>query len=610
VELVGRFRNEISAPVREAKDDVIALRGALGEVSELLTKLSASGGSPLKRVAGGLGDVVRPKSKQPAAAREPAAAKPPRVAKATKGDGHAINLSPMKQAQTVVSDTPIRKALSGIGGAAAAVAGKLGPLYLLRRQIQKDQFQLGNLEGAMRRLKGGSNVSAAAVQKLQTQIDRKKESISKAQARVGAMGGSLTDLGGRTSRAGGLLAKGLAKGLLMAEALKAVAGAAVGGAAGLGRLALGYRGMERLHGITARLSLNFRGLFAGLNPKRALDAFERFTKLFSKQTVTGRVLSGVFARVFDGLSRALETAEPYLAAFAQGMVLGFLHAENAVLRARIAFFPLTSALDRLIGKQTLLRVTMYAGALVFGVIAAAAIASAVSFAVVAGAIGLVVYAVMKAVQWFKELLGLSKPLEASLSGIGDVARATGKMLGAGGKGGASGGKAAAATDAGALAPPGPAKQGGEETGLALAAGMLKGILGSLPALHAAGGSMAKGVEAGAKEAGEIHSPSRLTARVGRNLGRGVAVGMEAEAPAIQRTAERALVPDFSRAGVSALRPAGRSPRAPSSIQIGPFHFPAYVGDRAELEAWMREAVDRRFREAMAALGLDLEGDGA
>jgi hypothetical protein len=47
VELVGRFRDEISAPAREARDAVVALRGALGEVSELLTKLSASGGNSL-----------------------------------------------------------------------------------------------------------------------------------------------------------------------------------------------------------------------------------------------------------------------------------------------------------------------------------------------------------------------------------------------------------------------------------------------------------------------------------------------------------------------------------------------------------------------------------
>lgn len=101
----------------------------------------------------------------------------------------------------------------------------------------------------------------------------------------------------------------------------------------------------------------------------------------------------------------------------------------------------------------------------------------------------------------------------------------------------------------------------------LIGGMVSGVLSMAVSIANAAASVVSGAVSAAKRAGEINSPSRLTAReIGAPLAQGVAIGIEREAAGIRRSMETAV--DLS--GVTGATPvdvSGRTTRGGVNLHI-------------------------------------------
>jgi hypothetical protein len=263
-----------------------------------------------------------------------------------------------------------------------------------------------------------------------------------------------------------------AKGATIALAAMAAGLAVAGLKMGL-PLALGYKGMAKMQMISARLSLDVRKLFSGVDPAPIIRAAEKFATLFSKTTSTGRVLSDVIGRIFNGLFGFFEAAEPYAAAFFQGLIFGFLTVENAYLKVRIASLPFLGSLNSMVGAGQLMKVAFYGGAVVLGLVALAAVTAVAPFV----ALGL---AIEKVIGLYNEWTGNTVTLKK-------VPKSAGAGTGA-------------APDAGKAATPAADATGlaGQAAGAAMGDGLVKGITDKLGAATAAGAALAKAADTGVK----------------------------------------------------------------------------------------------------------------
>lgn len=413
-------------------------------------------------------------------------------------------------------------------------------------------------------------------------------------------------------------AMAVAKGIALAGA----GALGAGGAMGLAKMAIGYKGMMQLQGITYRASIAFRGLFSGVDSSPLIRSVASFTSNLSKSTVTGQALSGILTRGFNGVFTLIERATPYVTAFTQGLLIGFLQAENGILRARIAFYPYTSTLESATGSTRGLTAAAGLGTLAVGAmgakaiwtggqlvvsavkgvtsmvsLGAAGIAAAVPYIALAAAIGAVALAISQASKLSKEWDSNSDSqiwakLKQDVTGTHELPKGmtTGadydKMMAAKGK-----------PVAGA---------GGVGAGAALGAGMIKGMADSEAAVMAGGAALSKAAVKGAKAEAEIRSPSRKTRReVGRELGAGVEKGLDDSGPGVQAAAEKNLVPSMSGASVGG-GGGGRTAGALPPIQIGPFIFPELrSGARDDIEAAISAATPRIVDEVTRFIAIQL-----
>jgi hypothetical protein len=359
------------------------------------------------------------------------------------------------------------------------------------------------------------------------------------------------------------------------KAMAALSAIAIGlAAAGLKMgfpLAMGYKGMAKLQMISARMSLDIRKLFSGVDPAPVIRAAEKFATMFSKTTSTGRVLSDIIGRVFNGLFGFLEAAQPYVTAFAQGMIFGFLTVENAVLKARIGLLPFTNELESMVGKGQLLKVAFYGGALVFGLLAVAATAAVAPFLLLGAAIE-------KVIGLYNEWTGNTVTLKKVPKGA----------------------TAGALPDAGKAATPATAATGlaGQAAGAAMGDGLVKGITDKMGAATAAGAALAKAADTGVKTQAAIKSPSRVFRRAGGYMGEGVALGLKDSEDSVQKAAANSLVPDLDKAPKGSAK-AGKAGGDGGGVTIN-FNGPV-GGAVADFEA----AVHRAFTNELADIAMNL-----
>jgi hypothetical protein len=405
---------------------------------------------------------------------------------------------------------------------------------------------------------------------------------------------------------------GLAGGAKLAlGAAGALASAAAG--ASILQLALGYKGMARLQMITARASFDMRRLFAGINPTPALDALAKFEKNFSTTTSTGRVLQAVLTRTFDGFFKAVAAAEPYATAFLEGAIGAGLRLEVTWLKARIALFPLTDAIDKVTGKIDGIGIASTAGGGALVALGGWALWTAAPFIVLAGAITSVSAAITQASklmdEWDQNSAGeIWKKIKGDQKnfwlGEGHSDEDYGITSGAD-YDTVSRRKALAAEHASSKVSAAPAaKSAGVETGKALGDGVVLGMAATEAAVAAAGGKLALAADKGVKAAAKIKSPSRLMRERGGQMGEGAALGIEDKAPRVQEAADRSLVPSASPGG------GGRAGAAGAGItiaQIGPFIIEGSAGKTGDLEAMLRAKIPQIADEILRRIALELQG---
>ena len=362
--------------------------------------------------------------------------------------------------------------------------------------------------------------------------------------------------------------------------MAALAGGA--GLMGIAKIAIGYKAMSQMQGILARTQIGFRQLFAGVDPQPLVRALDRFSKNFTSQTVMGRALGDVLTRSFNGIFAAVEKAEPYVTAFGQGMVLAFLYAENAVLRARIALAPYTGTLDGIVSSTSLMNVAVIGGGIALGVAAGYAVVAAAPFLALGAAIMAVAAAFEQASKLAKEWDGNAfwnqVKSDVGLSSQADREKELGITVGSD-------------TD--------KASSAGQATGEAMGAGVVAGMKSSEAAAKAAGESLAAAADAGVRSKAEIHSPARLFRRSGRHMGEGQALGLEDSQDRVQKAAASSLVPD--PANLPKLGGGGRgsvSITAPL-LSIGQI----VVQGAEELRAEVRRVVDDESARIAELLGL-------
>lgn len=411
-------------------------------------------------------------------------------------------------------------------------------------------------------------------------------------------------------------------------------GAAVSFGRMVGELAIGYRGMAQMQALTARAQYNFRMLFSGVNPAPLVRAYDRFLQNFSKASVTGQALSGIFERAFNGIFGLFERAEPYITAFMQSMLIAFLTVETAILRVRIALVPYQSALESIVSSSSLLKVASIAGSAAFVGAAAYATVAAAPFLALAAAILAVAAAFEQATklaaEWDSESAGQIWRKIKSDVGLGgsqaDKDREQGISTGAEydaiarrkalaaeqaaarGKGPVAGvpaagaGAAAVVAGAGGTVPP-VARAAGQQAGAAMGAGFVAGMKGTEDAVAKGGAALAGSADTGLKTQAKIKSPSGLMRERGHQMGEGAALGMEDSSKRVEAAGE-ALVPGGpGAAGAGAKGGAGGGLTVQ---QIGPFYFSEGMGSAAaqDLEQAIRRGINDAFEAVAIRLGVD------
>lgn len=393
----------------------------------------------------------------------------------------------------------------------------------------------------------------------------------------------------------------------------ALAALGVAGTLELAKLAMGYRGMAQLQALGMRAQMQMRQLFRGVDPSPVIRAFDRFTQLVNPATASGKALSEMFGRIFNGLFGAVERVEPVLRGLFKGLLIYGQEVEIAYLRARIALVPMQVALENL-GKAMgfdgspieLIGSAATAAAIPLKVVVAYVETLAAGFAVAAAAAAR-----------FNTALG-GVPADV----IAKIPAARRAIIAAAANPGAIGVRVSEAMkgpaeyrDGPISVPEGTAAPGGEKatkarvsgaaTGAAYAAGMAEGADAGAPSVDAAGQRLAGALDKGVRTKGKIQSPSKLARDTAREYPRGAVQGIDEGAADVQ-AAGGALVPKMGVAGGGGGAPGG----ARAGITIGSLTVQVTVAGGANVEAdarrGARAGVVDGLREMAQQLGVSVE----
>lgn len=415
-------------------------------------------------------------------------------------------------------------------------------------------------------------------------------------------------------------------------------------------LALGYKGMAKMQMIGAKMTLDIRKLFTGVNPAPVLRAAERFTAMFSKTTSTGRVLEGIVGRVFNGLFGFFERAEPYVSSFIEGLIGGFLKGEIAILKTRIALYPFTSILEDATESMDGLSLAARAGTAAMGLLglraiwaagsttvslvgmgirgvaslgslvvssagatagmarlAVSTLAAAAPYIALAAAIAAVCLALDQANKLSKEWdsnsssqiwtklkndVGITSDAEASA----EMNKRQGIVTGAEYDKLHPPQKAAAA----ATPPKAVTAMDGASSGAAMGDGLVKGMQSKEAEVLAAGKALGKAADTGVKSAAEIKSPSRKMRRSGGYMGEGLVLGMKDTEDDVQKAAANSLVPDLGKASPTGPKAAAKGSEG-SGLTIN-FNGPV-SGSVEDFEGAVRRVWLSDMRDVLLSRGV-------
>lgn len=504
--------------------------------------------------------------------------------------------SPAKQASAAGTG------LAGSLNAAGIAAGKVdtsaqknaASIRTLYNELSKAETEVKQLEAAQKRLGAGGASDIAQKRMLD-------EKLTQARGKVGAINSSIVQSGGanfdikgyddaekkkqdsakRTADAekktqlearknsdkaakekSDFLGKQAAttNGILAAGAKTALAGIGLSGVTAFMQLGLGFQGMARLTGITARAQYNFRGLFKGTDSKPLLDSLDRMVGMLSPATNTGKTLGSLLRGSFNAVGKAIEFVTPFAERFFAGMILGANIARLALTYVSakvigfVAVIPGAAALVSKMGTGfgPFATGAMVAGAALGALAIKSAIALAPLLALVAAATLLSTAIKELSDAWdenswtqistqLKEDLGITNKAEA------DAERSQRQGINKG-QYWKEDTKTPTPAPFGSVAAMEPVsksdtKAAGVDIGKQLGAGMVSGMQSTMPDVKAAGAALSSAAEEGAVSRAQIHSPSDvMKKRIGWNLGFGVRDGILETQGSVQAAAEVAFVP--------------------------------------------------------------------
>lgn len=293
------------------------------------------------------------------------------------------------------------------------------------------------------------------------------------------------------------------------------------------------RQMQRLHESIGQL-------FDGLHIEGFLSGVHEVISLVSQASATGRALRSIFGAVLNPFFDSVGGGAPILRRFFQGIVLGALHMTLIFLRVR----------DQL-------RETFGKGA--FGGVEAGTVALRAGV-IVAVALGSSIIAVAEGVNMAARAWASLKGIVASFATWLEAHLGPGAFDGL-------------VTAAGAA---------GRNAMMALG----DALLGGLPSVLTSATTVASSLVDRITGQLEIHSPSRVFARLGREIPRGLAAGIAGE-----RAAESAVGGMSDRLAEA---PEGASGGGASSTVIGPFYVTVEgggAGAREQADAFVEQLAD-------------------
>ncbi len=252
--------------------------------------------------------------------------------------------------------------------------------------------------------------------------------------------------------------------------------------------AINAKKLLTIDGLTNRLKKSLVGLVSGVNLEPLAKGVDKLDSLFDEGSVTGFALKKLVTGLGDGAASSLGGALPIAKAFFQGLILGAIQLDIAILRLRLAA-------KKAFGSDAFKGLD--------GV--------AITLGLVRGAVGGVVLAI--------EVLGRGLIGSAILlDRIGQAWRVVGDAI------------VAAATTVKGLA---FAALGGD-----VVSGFVDGIKAKIGLVTEAVTGLGSAAKQALKSALGIASPSKVFAQYGEHTGEGYARGVEASAPDAQKAVDR------------------------------------------------------------------------
>lgn len=422
-------------------------------------------------------------------------------------------------------------AAAGIGifvAFATAVVGAavaLGRLALASADARRSEML--HLEG-LTTLRSAYGIAAGSASELVSAIDRVSDSSALSRGEISGMAESLYRAGLR----GGNLREAL-DGLSIAQSVQGDRGAArframavsiarTGGS--VRRLADDYR--ARLGGIASRQALSLDRqmerlresvgrIFGDIRIEGFLSSLHEVVSLFSQSTASGRALHQIVGLIFNPLFDSIGQGGPVVRRFFQGMII-------EAQRITINFLLVRNAVRRAFGTGTTGAIGASTGALEAGRFALLGLAAAVAVvAIPLAALGLVAYSTWIRFQQLAETFNTFRTAAASWASAGS----------------------------------------------ALVDGFVSGITGGATRIADAVRGIASTATSTLRSALGIHSPSRVFAGLGRQIPRGLAVGVDSESSGVGAATESMAGAAVS-GGVAGARRSGGGASIALTIQPG------------------------------------------
>lgn len=448
------------------------------------------------------------------------------------------------------------------------------------------------LEGLTHLRRGMRQVGGDAGE-MQASIDRVNDSTSASRSTLEGYVATLNRMGVRGANMDQALEAMAIRGEVLGERYAQSFAMQAAGAVRAGRSVadLAQKVRNDLGGIAARRALslgvqmaklksNFDALFRGLRIEGPLRMFSELVKLFSQSRDTGRALGDIFERMLNPLFDSMDSNASTVRSFFEGMVLGALKVEEGILQMRNAFLrllinnaPLRALWNRLREGADMAKVGYYAF-LALATTMALLAGSVTVLAVVVG--GLLLLMAALAIAPFAIVAAFGYLVVRIVQSAQEMGIRVGTAL-------------ASLMRRGMDA--------GRNLMTGLAAGITSGLATVITAIQRVSGSTTDAL----KESLEIHSPSRVFARLGMEIPRGLAVGVDAGADAAASSVASMVDVSVGAAGATAAGPTTNS--TASSISMGDIYVMTQATDAPGIAADLRQEFAKILEGLMAQRGV-------